>query len=131
MQEKRVWNRLRDEELIEILKSMEASKLHPVKAQKIYEKLKDKYDAKDLPSTHTVDRSLRRLLGQPEKLDEITDKDGIGRIDKGQYYLGFQKKGTYITGYWYEEKMGEELEFIEISRKVFIGCRYLFQSVKS
>ena len=39
MQEKRVWNRLRDEELIEILKSMEASKLHPVKAQKIYEKL--------------------------------------------------------------------------------------------
>ena len=42
MQEKRVWNRLRDEELIEILKSMEASKLHPVKAQKIYEKLKDK-----------------------------------------------------------------------------------------
>lgn len=83
MQEKRVWNRLRDEELIEILKSMEASKLHPVKAQKIYEKLKDKYDAKDLPSDHTVDRSLRRLLGQPEKLDEITDKDGIGRIDKG------------------------------------------------
>ena len=40
MQEKRVWNRLRDEELIEILKSMEASKLHPVKAQKIYEKIK-------------------------------------------------------------------------------------------
>ena len=110
MQEKRVWNRLRDEELIEILKSMEASKLHPVKAQKIYEKLKDKYDAKDLPSAHTVDRSLRRLLGQPEKLDEITDKDGIGRIDKGQYYLGFQKKGIYITGYWYEQKMGEELE---------------------
>lgn len=110
MQEKRVWNRLRDEELIEILKSMEASKLHPVKAQKIYEKLKDKYDAKDLPSAHTVDRSLRRLLGQPEKLDEITDKDGIGRIDKGQYYLGFQKKGAYITGYWYEQKMGEELE---------------------
>ena len=110
MQEKRVWNRLRDEELIEILKSMEASKLHPVKAQKIYEKLKDKYDAKDLPSDHTVDRSLRRLLGQPEKLDEITDKDGIGRIDKGQYYLGFQKKGIYITGYWYEQKMGEELE---------------------
>ena len=92
MQEKRVWNRLRDEELIEILKSMEASKLHPVKAQKIYEKLKDKYDAKDLPSVRTVGRSLRNLLGKSdEELDEITDENGIGIIDKGKYNLGFKK----------------------------------------
>ena len=110
MQEKRVWNRLKDEELIETLKSMEASSLHPVKTQKIYEALKDKYGVKDSPCAHTVGQSLRRLLGQPEKLDEIIDKEGIGRIDKGQYYLGFQKKGKNITGYWYEQKMGEELE---------------------
>ena len=51
-----------------------------------------------------------KQISKQEKLDEITDKDGIGRIDKGQYYLGFQKKGNYITGYWYEQKMGEELE---------------------
>ena len=108
MQEKRVWNRLKDEELIETLKSMEASSLHPVKTQKIYEALKDKYGVKDSPCAHTVGQSLRRLLGQPEKLDEIIDKEGIGRIDKGQYYLGFQKKGKNITGYWYEQKMGEE-----------------------
>ena len=92
MQEKRAWNRLKVEELIEILKSMEASSLHPVKAQKVYEVLKDKYDVKELPSAHTVTQSLRGLLGLPEKLDEITDEDGIGRIDKGQYYLGFKKK---------------------------------------
>lgn len=113
MQEKRVWNRLEDEELIKTLKSMEASSLHPVKTQKVYEALKDKYDVKDLPSARTVDRSLRRLLGQLEKLDEITDKDGIGKIDKGQYYLGFKKKDTYITGYWYDEKDGEEGESSE------------------
>ena len=116
MQEKRVWNRLRDEELIEILKSMEGlvvidmSSIAPLVSREIYEALKDKYGVKDSPCAHTVGQSLRRLLGQPEKLDEITDKDGIGRIDKGQYYLGFQKKGIYITGYWYEQKMGEELE---------------------
>ena len=75
MQEKRVWNRLKDEELIETLKSMEASSLHPVKTQKIYEALKDKYGVKDSPCAHTVGQSLRRLLGQPEKLDEIIDKE--------------------------------------------------------
>ena len=112
MQEKRAWNRLEDEELIETLKSMEASELYPAKAQKVYEALKDKYDAKDLPSVRTVDRSLRKLLGKSdEELDEITDENGIGIIDKGKYNLGFKKaskKGTYITGYWYDEKDGEE-----------------------
>ena len=113
MQEKRAWNRLKDEELIETLKSMNTSELYPVKAQKVYEKLKEKYDAKDLPSVRTVDRSLRKLLGKSdEELNEIADENGIGIIDKGKYYLGFKKankKGTYITGYWYDEKMGEEL----------------------
>ena len=50
MQENRAWNRLKDEELIETLKSMNTSEIYPVNAQKVYEALKDKYDAKDLPS---------------------------------------------------------------------------------
>ena len=103
MQENRAWNRLKDEELIETLKLMEASEIYPAKAQKVYEALKDKYDAKDLPSVRTVGRSLRNLLGKSdEELDEITDENGIGIIDKGKYNLGFKKvnkKGTYITGY--------------------------------
>ena len=112
MQENRAWNRLKDEELIETLKLMEASEIYPAKAQKVYEALKDKYDAKDLPSVRTVGRSLRSLLGKSdEELDEITDENGIGIIDKGKYNLGFKKvnkKGTYITGYWYDEKDGKE-----------------------
>ena len=100
MQENRAWNRLKDEELIETLKLMEASEIYPAKAQKVYEALKDKYDAKDLPSVRTVGRSLRNLLGKSdEELDEITDENGIGIIDKGKYNLGFKKankKGTYI-----------------------------------
>ena len=112
MQENRAWNRLKDEELIETLKSMNTSELYPANAQKVYEALKDKYDAKDLPSVRTVGRSLRNLLGKSdEELDEITDENGIGIIDKGKYNLGFKKankKGTYITGYWYDEKDGEE-----------------------
>ena len=112
MQEKRAWNRLKDEELIETLKSMNTSELYPANAQKVYEALKDKYDANDLPSVRTVDRRLRSLLGKSGKeLNEITDENGIGIIDKGKYNLGFKKankKGTYITGYWYDEKDGEE-----------------------
>ena len=112
MQENRAWNRLKDEELIETLKSMNTSELYPANAQKVYEALKDKYDAKDLPSVRTVGRSLRNLLGKSdEELDEITDENGIGIIDKGKYNLGFKKankKGTYIIGYWYDEKDGEE-----------------------
>ena len=45
MQENRAWNRLKDEELIETLKSMNTSELYPANAQKVYEALKDKYDA--------------------------------------------------------------------------------------
>ena len=72
MQEKRAWNRLKDEELIEILKSMNTSELYPANAQKVYEALKDKYDANDLPSVRTVDRRLRSLLGKSGKeLNEI------------------------------------------------------------
>lgn len=112
MQENRAWNRLKDEELIETLKSMDTSELYPANAQKVYEALKDKYDANDLPSVRTVGRRLRSLLGKSdEELDEITDENGIGIIDKGKYNLGFKKankKGTYITGYWYDEKDGEE-----------------------
>ena len=112
MQENRAWNRLKEEELIETLKLMEASEIYPAKAQKVYEALKDKYDAKDLPSVRTVGRSLRNLLGKSdEELDEITDENGIGIVDKGKYNLGFKKakkKGTYIIGYWYDEKDGEE-----------------------
>ena len=112
MQENRAWNRLKDEELIETLKSMNTSEIYPVNAQKVYEALKDKYDAKDLPSVRTVGRRLRSLLEKSdEELDEITDENGIGIIDKGKYNLGFKKankKGTYITGYWYDEKDGEE-----------------------
>lgn len=52
------------------------------------------------------------MLGKSdEELDEITDENGIGIIDKGKYNLGFKKvnkKGTYITGYWYDEKDGKE-----------------------
>ena len=112
MQENRAWNRLKDEELIETLKLMEASEIYPAKAQKVYEELKAKYDAKDLPSFRTVNRRLRNLLGKSdEELDEITDENGIGIIDKGTYNLGFKKakkEGTYIIGYWYDEKDGEE-----------------------
>lgn len=112
MQENRAWNRLKDEELIETLKLMEASEIYPAKAQKVYEELKAKYDAKDLPSFRTVNRRLRNLLGKSdEELDEITDENGIGIIDKGKYNLGFKKakkEGTYIIGYWYDEKDGEE-----------------------
>ena len=112
MQENRAWNRLKDEELIETLKSMNTSELYPANAQKVYEALKDKYDANDLPSVRTVGRRLRSLLGKSGKeLNEITDENGIGIIDKGKYNLGFKKvnkKGTYITGYWYDEKDGEE-----------------------
>ena len=112
MQENRAWNRLKDEELIETLKSMDTSELYPANAQKVYEALKDKYDANDLPSVRTVGRRLRSLLGKSdEELDEITDENGIGIIDKGKYNFGFKKankKGTYITGYWYDEKDGEE-----------------------
>ena len=39
MQENRAWNRLKDEELIETLKLMEASEIYPAKAQKVYEEL--------------------------------------------------------------------------------------------
>ena len=39
MQENRAWNRLKDEELIETLKLMEASEIYPAKAQKVYEAL--------------------------------------------------------------------------------------------
>ena len=92
MQENRAWNRLKDEELIETLKLMEASEIYPAKAQKVYEELKAKYDAKDLPSFRTVNRRLRNLLGKSdEELDEITDENGIGIIDKGKYNLGFKK----------------------------------------
>ena len=109
MQEKRVWKKLSDEEIVETLKSMGATDLHPVKAQKIYEKLKDKYSDRDLQSAHTIDRALRKLLGQTnEELNKIKDNNGIGKIDKGKYYLGFKKKGKNITGYWYDEKDGEE-----------------------
>lgn len=112
MQENRAWNRLKDEELIETLKSMNTSELYPANAQKVYEALKDKYDANDLPSVRTVGRRLRSLLGKSGKeLNEITDENGIGIIDKGKYNLGFKKankKGTYIIGYWYDEKDGEE-----------------------
>ena len=112
MQENRAWNRLKDEELIETLKSMNASELYPANAQKVYEALKNKYDANDLPSARTVGRRLRSLLGKSdEELDEIIDENGIGIVDKGKYNLGFKKankKGTYITGYWYDEKDGEE-----------------------
>ena len=112
MQENRAWNRLKDEELIETLKLMEASEIYPAKAQKVYEELKAKYDANDLPSVRTVGRRLRSLLGKSdEELDEITDENGIGIIDKGKYNLGFKKakkEGTYIIGYWYDEKDGEE-----------------------
>ena len=111
MQEKRVWKKLSDEEIIETLKSMYATDLHPVQAQKIYEELKDKYSDRDLQTAHTIDRALRKLLGQTNaELDKIKDNNGIGKIDKGKYYLGFKKKGKYITGYWYEQKDGEELE---------------------
>ena len=112
MQENRAWNRLKDEELIETLKSMNTSELYPANAQKVYEALKDKYDANDLPSVRTVGRRLRSLLGKSGKeLNEITDENGIGIVDKGKYNLGFKKakkKGTYIIGYWYDEKDGEE-----------------------
>lgn len=112
MQENRAWNRLKEEELIETLKLMEASEIYPAKAQKVYEALKDKYDAKDLPSVRTVGRSLRNLLGKSdEEFEKITDENGIGIVDKGKYNLGFKKakkKGTYIIGYWYDEKDGEE-----------------------
>lgn len=112
MQENRAWNRLKDEELIETLKSMNTSELYPANAQKVYEALKNKYDANDLPSVRTVGRRLRSLLGKSdEELDEIIDENGIGIVDKGKYNLGFKKankKGTYITGYWYDEKDGEE-----------------------
>lgn len=112
MQEKSARNRFKDEELIETLKSMDTSKLYPANTQKVYEALKDKYDANDLPSVRTVGRRLRSLLGKSVKeLNEITDENGIGIIDKGKYNLGFKKvnkKGTYITGYWYDEKDGEE-----------------------
>lgn len=111
MQEKRVWKKLSDEEIIKTLKSMYATDLHPVKAQKIYEELKNKYSDRDLQTAHTIDRALRKLLGQTNaELDKIKDNNGIGKIDKGKYYLGFKKKGKYITGYWYEQKDGEELE---------------------
>ena len=109
MQENRAWNRLKDEELIETLKLMEASEIYPAKAQKVYEALKDKYSDRGLQAAHTIDRALRKLLGQTdEELDRIKDNNGIGKIDKGKYYLGFKKKGKYITGYWYDEKDGEE-----------------------
>ncbi len=67
MQENRAWNRLKDEELIETLKLMEASEIYPAKAQKVYEELKAKYDAKDLPSFRTVNRRLRNLLGKSDE----------------------------------------------------------------
>ena len=110
MQGKKVWKKLSNEEIIETLKLMDATELHPVKAQKIYEELKDKYSDRGLQAAHTIDRALRKLLGQTdEELDRIKDNNGIGKIDKGKYYLGFKKKGKYITGYWYEQKEGEEL----------------------
>ena len=78
MQENRAWNRLKDEELIETLKSMNTSELYPANAQKVYEALKNKYDANDLPSVRTVGRRLRSLLGKSdEELDEIIDENGI------------------------------------------------------
>ena len=67
MQENRAWNRLKEEELIETLKLMEASEIYPAKAQKVYEALKDKYDAKDLPSVRTVGRSSGNLLGKSDR----------------------------------------------------------------
>ena len=80
------------------IKLMEASEIYPAKAQKVYEALKDKYDAKDLPSVRTVGRSLRNLLGKSdEELDEITDENGIGIIDKGKYNLGFKKVTNQTT----------------------------------
>ncbi len=122
MQENRAWNRLKDEELIETLKSMNTSELYPANAQKVYEALKNKYDANDLPSVRTVGRRLRSLLGKSdEELDEIIDENGIGIVDKGKYNLDSRKriKGTYITGYWYDEKMERKGDSAKISREIF------------
>ena len=130
MQENRAWNRLKEEELIETLKLMEASEIYPAKAQKVYEALKINMMPK-IYHLSVLWPELRNLLGKSdEELDEITDENGIGIVDKGKYNLGFKKakkKGTYIIGYWYDEKDGEEGAHQNISRDFCSDAVILFQ----
>ena len=80
MQENRTWNRLKDEELIETLKSMNTSELYPANAQKVYEALKDKYAVtlvdveKDIVEAETtLSKMLNELTGADEDMAGLAE----------------------------------------------------------
>lgn len=99
--------------MIKALKETGATKVYPATVPEIHKKLEDleKLRAEDTKAPihviddRTVSRKLRQLLGGDDGIEKTRlDKDGCGLKELDGYCLGFKKKGTKITGYWYEKK---------------------------
>lgn len=111
-------SRFKEEELIKALKETGATKVYPAMVPEIHKKLEDleKLCAEDTKASirviddRTVSRNLRQLLGGDDGIEKTRlDKDGCGLKELDGYCLGFKKKGTKITGYWYEKKVIEDV----------------------
>ena len=111
-------SRFKEEELIKALKETGATKVYPATVPEIHKKLEDleKLRAEDTKAPirviddRTVSRNLRQLLGGDDGIEKTRlDKDGCGLKELDGYCLGFKKKGTKITGYWYEKKVIEDV----------------------
>lgn len=108
--------KFREKEYIEILKSLGGTEAHLTKTAEILKIIKDETEEKrkeegensDPVSARTINRALKKLLGDSDdEIDKLLDKEGVGHKDRDTYILGFKKKNKKITGYWYEKKVGE------------------------
>lgn len=108
--------KFREKEYIEILKSLGGTEAHPTKTAEILKIIKDETEEKrkeegensDPVSARTINRALKKLLGDSDdEIDKLLDKEGVGHKDRDTYILGFKKKNKKITGYWYEKKLAK------------------------
>ena len=130
--------KLTEQECIDFIKSTNGTKFEPSEINEICAIMKEKFilEGSSLPAKGTLVRNLRRLIGKnTEEIDKYIDKD-IVKEDKNYEYgykiisdskIGFKrtKRGKKIVGYWYEKKLGEIAETVDIPT----FAKYLADSV--